>query len=275
MKKLPLFIFISAFVLLGPSLGQTAFADCDPAIPGSSCVDITCPTTKGSLPSLADLDSTKRTACINEYKGTTKACQTGKCPGTAWYNICCGPKPDTTNVCLPANCKAATICPDTANQETAKNASCGSGKVCCKAACGNCKPTGGCTGNLEKDTTQTCASGQDCCKTKSSGGTGGGTGGTGGGTTGGASQNLADYSPVGDVDIPTLIGIIINAVLGIVGSIALIMFIYGGFLMLISQGDPAKIKKGKDALIWSVLGLVVIFGSYIFVNYIIIGLSGK
>jgi hypothetical protein len=111
--------------------------------------------------------------------------------------------------------------------------------------------------------------GKVCCKTKSTGS----TGGTGGEVIPGDSVDLEQYSPVKG-SVPELIGLIIKGVLGIVGSIALLMFIYGGFLMLTSQGDPGKIKKGKDALIWASAGLVVIFGSYIFVNYIILGLTG-
>ncbi|MBU1179848.1 pilin [Patescibacteria group bacterium] len=72
-----------------------------------------------------------------------------------------------------------------------------------------------------------------------------------------------------------LIGRIISAVLGIVGSIALLMFIYGGFLWLTSGGSPEKIKKGKDVLVWAVIGLAIIFLSYTLVNFVISGLTGK
>ena len=65
------------------------------------------------------------------------------------------------------------------------------------------------------------------------------------------------------------IGVVIKAVMGIVGSIALAMFIYGGLLWLTSGGNPDRIKKGKDILMWAVIGLVVIFVSYNLVNLII------
>lgn len=65
------------------------------------------------------------------------------------------------------------------------------------------------------------------------------------------------------------IGTVIKAVMGIVGSIALAMFIYGGLLWLTSGGNPDKIKKGKDVLMWAVIGMIVIFVSYNFVSFII------
>ena len=67
----------------------------------------------------------------------------------------------------------------------------------------------------------------------------------------------------------TLIGRIINAVLGIVGSLALAMFIYGGFTWMTAAGSPEKIEKGKEILIWATIGLIVIFTSYALVNFIL------
>ncbi len=87
----------------------------------------------------------------------------------------------------------------------------------------------------------------------------------GGGT---ASVNLTN--PLGTGTTPqALIGRIINAVLGIVGSIALAMFIYGGFTWMTSSGNSEKVQKGKDILIWAALGLVVIFASYALVKFVI------
>ena len=59
-----------------------------------------------------------------------------------------------------------------------------------------------------------------------------------------------------------LIGKIIVAILGLVGSIALIMFIYGGVTWMTAAGSEDKIKKGKNILSWAVIGMVVIFSSY-------------
>ncbi|MCK4554394.1 hypothetical protein KAU19_05550 [Candidatus Parcubacteria bacterium] len=82
---------------------------------------------------------------------------------------------------------------------------------------------------------------------------------------------LDDPLATGDVHTTpqALIGRIINAVLGIVGSIALAMFIYGGFTWMTSSGNSEKVQKGKDILIWAALGLVVIFASYALVNFVI------
>jgi hypothetical protein len=58
-------------------------------------------------------------------------------------------------------------------------------------------------------------------------------------------------------------------ILSITGSIALAMFIYGGFTFLISGGSSERITKGKTILINSIIGLVIIFTSYLIVNFIL------
>lgn len=81
-------------------------------------------------------------------------------------------------------------------------------------------------------------------------------------------------NPLGTTNIPSLVGNIIKALLGIVGSIALLMFIYGGFTWLTATGNPDKVKKGRDILVWATIGIVVIFVSYAAIDFVIGSLTG-
>lgn len=76
-------------------------------------------------------------------------------------------------------------------------------------------------------------------------------------------------NPLGVTSVNALIGKVINAVLGVVGSLALLMFIYGGLTWMTSSGSADKVKKGKDILVWSILGMAVIFASYGLVNFVL------
>lgn len=69
--------------------------------------------------------------------------------------------------------------------------------------------------------------------------------------------------------IPTLIGKVIKGALGVVGSLALVMFIYGGLVWMTAAGNEQRVKMGKDILIWATIGLIVIFTSYALVHFII------
>ncbi len=75
--------------------------------------------------------------------------------------------------------------------------------------------------------------------------------------------------PLKNRDIPDLVGGIIQYVLGIIGILALVMFIYGGILWMTSGGSAEKIKKGKDTIVWAVLGLAIVFLSYAIVNFVL------
>lgn len=86
-------------------------------------------------------------------------------------------------------------------------------------------------------------------------------------------QNPLGNEP-GDADPRVIIGKIIRAALGIVGSLALAVFIYGGFTWVISAGNDDKIKKGKDMIVWATIGLAVIFTSYALVTFVIGAVAG-
>ncbi len=73
-------------------------------------------------------------------------------------------------------------------------------------------------------------------------------------------------NPLGETDPRLLIARLISGVLSVIGSIALLMFIYGGLLWMTSGGKPEQVKKGKDILIWAVLGIVLIVSAYVVVN---------
>ena len=70
-------------------------------------------------------------------------------------------------------------------------------------------------------------------------------------------------NPMGKINTPEdLIANAIKTILGITGSISLIMFVWGGFLWLTSGGNSEKVQKGKNVFIWATAGLLVIFSSY-------------
>ena len=76
-------------------------------------------------------------------------------------------------------------------------------------------------------------------------------------------------NPLPTSDIPTLLGNVLRALFGVLGSIALLMFIYGGFMWLTSGGVPEKIKKGQDTMVWATLGIAIIFASFAIVAFVI------
>ncbi len=81
-------------------------------------------------------------------------------------------------------------------------------------------------------------------------------------------------NPLKTTDVNVLIGNIINFALGFVGTISLLLFIYGGFTWMLSGGSAEKVKKGRDIIVWAVIGLFVVFMSYMMVRFVIQGVTG-
>lgn len=81
------------------------------------------------------------------------------------------------------------------------------------------------------------------------------------------------YNPLGEASVPQLIGRVIQIVLGVSGSLALLMFVYGGLIWLTASGEPGKIDKGRKTLIWATIGIAVLFGAFSLANFVITGLG--
>lgn len=62
---------------------------------------------------------------------------------------------------------------------------------------------------------------------------------------------------------------IINVVLGILGVVAVGVIILGGFYFLTSQGDAAKVTKGKNTILWGVVGLIIALLAFAIVNFVL------
>ena len=76
-------------------------------------------------------------------------------------------------------------------------------------------------------------------------------------------------NPINATSVQGLVNNVIKTILGVVGALALFMFVYGGMLWMTSGGNSSRIEKGKDTLIWATIGLAIIFASYAILNFIL------
>lgn len=65
-----------------------------------------------------------------------------------------------------------------------------------------------------------------------------------------------------------------NFTLGISGTVLLFVFVYGGYRWLMSRGDPKWVTSGREAMTGGVVGIVIVFGAYVAINFILAGLKG-
>ncbi|MFH1173453.1 MAG: hypothetical protein V1692_02900 [bacterium] len=76
-------------------------------------------------------------------------------------------------------------------------------------------------------------------------------------------------------DFGALMKRIADLILGISGSLALGFFVYGGFVWLTSSGNKERVAKGKNVLISATIGIIIVFISFMAVEFTIKSLTGS
>lgn len=64
----------------------------------------------------------------------------------------------------------------------------------------------------------------------------------------GPAENLGDY-----------VNLILPSLIGVLGSIAFLVFIIAGYIYMTSQGDQAKIGLAKELMIGAITGILLLF----------------
>lgn len=68
---------------------------------------------------------------------------------------------------------------------------------------------------------------------------------------------------------------VINAIMGIVAAVAVIAIVIGGIQYMTSVGDPGKVKRAKDTILYAVIGLVIVILAAVIVNVVINSINGN
>lgn len=77
-----------------------------------------------------------------------------------------------------------------------------------------------------------------------------------------------------DSDLNDMIKTIITTVIFAVGMVAVIMIVIGGVNYATSQGDATKVKKGKDTILYGIIGLVIAILAFAIVSFVLSALQG-
>lgn len=63
------------------------------------------------------------------------------------------------------------------------------------------------------------------------------------------------------------IGQVVNAFLGLIGIAVFVLVVYAGALWILAAGNETNVETAKAILKGAVIGLVIIFASYVIVNF--------
>ena len=65
------------------------------------------------------------------------------------------------------------------------------------------------------------------------------------------------------------VGSVINIIIYMIGIVAVIIIIIGGLTYITSQGDPDKIRKGKNTVLYGIIGLVIVVLAFAIVKFVV------
>jgi hypothetical protein len=58
--------------------------------------------------------------------------------------------------------------------------------------------------------------------------------------------------------------------LSLIGGVSILFIIYGGYLILVSQGNPERINNGKSYIFYAIIGLLLAIFGFVFIQVIAI-----
>lgn len=77
---------------------------------------------------------------------------------------------------------------------------------------------------------------------------------------------LAADGNIGQVE--NFIRSIIKVIASLSGLVATAFFVLGGFSYITSSGNPEKLEKAKQTLIWSAVGLAIVIAAFVISNIV-------
>lgn len=59
---------------------------------------------------------------------------------------------------------------------------------------------------------------------------------------------------------------IVNPIILLLGAAAFVLFVWGAFEFIVNAGQEEKRSEGRKAIMWGLIGMVIIFGAYGIIN---------
>lgn len=74
---------------------------------------------------------------------------------------------------------------------------------------------------------------------------------------------------LGSQDVRITIARIINVFMGLLGIIAVVIILYGGFMWMTAAGNEERVDKARKMIVAGVIGLAIILSAYAIARFVV------
>ena len=79
----------------------------------------------------------------------------------------------------------------------------------------------------------------------------------------------AESLGLGQASLSSMITQIMTLIMSLLGIIAVLIILWGGFIWMTAAGEPDKVEKAKKLIYAGIIGLVIIFAAYAIASFVI------
>lgn len=65
------------------------------------------------------------------------------------------------------------------------------------------------------------------------------------------------------------VGLLLNGLFSVLGTICIALLIYSGFIWMTAQGNESKVQKAKENIVSVLIGLVLVVGGYALTTFLL------
>lgn len=90
--------------------------------------------------------------------------------------------------------------------------------------------------------------------------------------------NKAGYASMDDTKLansafPKLVGRFLGVLLGVLGVIFTVLFVYSGYLWMTAGGDAAALTKAKEIMMRAAIGMIIVVSAYVITYFVVMALT--
>ncbi len=76
-------------------------------------------------------------------------------------------------------------------------------------------------------------------------------------------------NPLGTTNVPNLVSIVLTYITRVGVVVAIVAFIWSGFVFVRAQGKPAEIQKAKELFFYTVIGVAILLGAQLLASLVV------